>query len=161
MFAKKEDWCNKLSSTELLRLRLRSPMSDTEPGPIPNNSSLTGEAGRASCCKCPSRTGASGLNTEQLFRNWARRASRAAASRQLGSSAERTIAEICQFDLELRLTGPGTQSEQLFVCPDFPVSKTNNHSAARISQFAARTKKPELEALAFVRSFTSFLSNDK
>jgi hypothetical protein len=60
-----------------------------------------------------------------------------------------------------QLAGPGAQSEQLFVCPDFPASKTNNHSTARISQIAARTKKPELEALAFVRGFTSFLSNDK
>ena len=70
----------------------------------------------------------------------------------------------------IRLPGyPRLKNEQLFGLAAKPdthqLRKANNHSAdcsfARISQFAARTKKPELRALAFVRSFTSFLCNDK
>ena len=86
-------------------------------------------------------------DTEQLFRIWARRVS----VQQLPGSWAAGESEQSQKSASF------TRSYQ----PGFLGRRANNHSAAQISQLAARTKKPGLEALAFVRGFTSFLSNDK
>lgn len=157
MFAEKEDWCSKLCSTELLRLRLRSP----SPTPTPTGSPVPiryrtivlylGKPGVQAaanalvhwCVWAKYRTIVPNLGTP---------GERAAASRQLGSSAERTIAEICQFDLELpacwaghpertiiRLPGcPRLKNEQSFGCPDFPACSTNKKTRARSSGFCPK-----------------------
>ena len=123
MFAEKEDWCSKLSSTELLRLRLRCPT----PSPSP-------------------------VRYRTIVLYLGKPGERAAASRQLGSRRERTIAEICQFHPELpacwaghpertiiRLPGsPSFKNEQSFGCPDFPVCSTNKKTRARSSGFCPK-----------------------